>query len=179
LTVDADLAALRRYTDDVRAGGLALVSMMSTRVLLVEPDVAVRERLRNAAGRVSHIDGDAAFPVARTHLLSNPYDWVVTNIRLAAYNGLHLVHLAAAAGLPARFVVYADPRDLALAREAQRAGAFYETRDRVDRALAAFLRGSLPPQDRRNAEVRDRRRFMFRGGSRSTDGMGPEVASTN
>ena len=64
--------------------------MMSTRVLLVEPDGAVRERLRSVAGRFGHVDGDAAFPVAREHLLSNPYDWVMTNIRLAAYNGLHL-----------------------------------------------------------------------------------------
>jgi DNA-binding NtrC family response regulator len=152
--------------------------MMSTRVLLVEPDGAVRGRLRSVARRSGHVDSDAAFPVARAHLLSNSYDWVVTNIRLAAFNGLHLVHLAAAAGLPARFVVYADPRDVALAREAQRAGAFYESRDRVHRALAAYLRGSLPPQDRRNAEVRDRRRFTFRGGCRCTDGMGPEASAS-
>jgi DNA-binding NtrC family response regulator len=149
--------------------------MTSTRVLLVDPDSAVRQRLRSAAGRFRHIDDDSAFPVARAHLFSSPYDWVVTNIRLASYNGLHLVHLAAAAGLPARFVVYSDARDIALAREAQRAGAFYESRDRVHRALAVFLQGTLPPQDRRDAEVRDRRRFMFRGGCRCTDGLGPEV----
>jgi DNA-binding NtrC family response regulator len=153
--------------------------MMSTRVLLVEPDGAARERLRSVARRSGHVDSDAAFPVARAHLLSKPYDWVVTNIRLAAFNGLHLVHLAAAAGLPARVVVYADPRDVALAREAQRAGAFYESRDRVHRALAAYLRGSLPPHDRRNAEVRDRRRFMFRGGCRCTDGMAPEASASS
>ena len=148
--------------------------MMSTRVLLVEPDGAVRERLRSVAGRFGHVDGDAEFPVAREHLLSNPYDWVMTNIRLAAYNGLHLMHLAAAR-LPARFVVYADQQDVLLAREAQRAGAFYEARDQVRRTLAAYLRGTLPPHDRRNAQVRDRRRFMFRGGCRCTDGLGPEV----
>jgi DNA-binding NtrC family response regulator len=151
--------------------------MMSTKVLLVEPDGAMRERLRSVAGRFGHCDAHEAFPAARAHLLSKPYDWVVTNIRLAAYNGLHLVHLAAAAGRPARFVVYADPRDVALAREAQRAGAFYESRDRVHRALEAYLHGTLPPQDRRNAEVRDRRRFTFRGGCRRTDGMAPETSA--
>ena len=150
-------------------------SMMSTRVLLVEPDGAVRERLRGVAVRFGHVDGDAQFPAAREHLLSNPYDWLVTNIRLAAYNGLHLMHLAAAARLPARFVVYSDQQDVLLAREAQRAGAFYEARDQVHRALAAYLRSTLPPHDRRNAQVRDRRRFMFRGGCRCTDGLGPEV----
>jgi DNA-binding NtrC family response regulator len=150
--------------------------MMSTRVLLVEPDGAVRERLRSVAGRFGHVDGDAAFSVAREHLLSNPYDWVMTNIRLAAYNGLHLMHLAAAPSLPARFVVYADQQDVLLAREAQRAGAFYEGRDQVHRALAAYLRGSLPPYDRRNAQVRDRRRFKLRDGRRCTDGMGSQAS---
>jgi hypothetical protein len=61
--------------------------MMSTRVLLVEPDGAVRERLRSVAGRFGVVDSQAECPVAREHLLSNPYDWVVTNIRLAAHNG--------------------------------------------------------------------------------------------
>ena len=150
--------------------------MMSTRVLLVEPDGAVRERLRSVAGRFGHVDGDAAFSVAREHLLSHPYDWVMTNIRLAAYNGLHLMHLATAARLPARFVVYADQQDVLLAREAQRAGAFYEARDQIHRTLAAYLRGTLPSHDRRNAQVRDRRRFMFRGGCRCTDGRGSEAS---
>src|ERR1700682_2315029 len=149
---------------------------MSTGVLLVEPDGAVRERLRSVAVRFGHVDGDAQFPVAREQLLSNPYDWVVTNIRLAAYNDLYLVHFAAAARLPDRFVVYADQQDVLLAREAQRAGAFYETRDQVHRTLAAYLRGTLPTHDRRNVQVRDRRCFMFRGGCRCTDGIGPEAS---
>ena len=110
--------------------------MMSSWVLLVEPDGAVRERLRSVAVRFGHVDVDAQFPAARKHLLSNPYDWVVTNIRLTAYNGLHLMHLAAAARLRARFVVYADHQDVLLGREARRAGAFYEARDQVHRALA-------------------------------------------
>jgi DNA-binding NtrC family response regulator len=150
--------------------------MMSTRVLLVEPDGPVRERLLSVAGRFGHVDGDAEFPVARGYLLSNPYDWVVTNIRLAAYNGLHLMHLAAAARLSARFVVYADQQDVLLAREAQRAGAFYEARDQVHRALAAYLRATLPPHGRRDAHVRDRRRVHVSGGCRCTDGMGSEAS---
>jgi hypothetical protein len=44
---------------------------MSTRVLLVEPDHdAVREQLRSVAGGLGHV-GDAEFPHAREHLLSN------------------------------------------------------------------------------------------------------------
>jgi DNA-binding NtrC family response regulator len=140
----------------------------SQRVLLVEPDGGVRGRLREAVRELAHIDGDSDFRSARTHLFSKRYDWLVTNIRLSAYNGLHLVHLAQAARLSMRYLVYADRRDLVLAREAQQAGAFYESRDRMQRALAAYLRGTLPPQDRRNPAV-PTRHSVFRGGRRSTD----------
>ena len=142
----------------------------SQRVLLVDPDGLVRARLRDAVREIAHIDGDTDFRSARTHLFSKHYDWLVTNIRLEAYNGLHLVHLAETARLPMRFLVYADRRDLVLAREAQQAGAFYESRDRVQRALAAYLRGTLPSQDRRNPAV-PTRHSVFRGGRRSTDSL--------
>ena len=145
---------------------------MITRVLLVEPDGDLRERLRLAAGKFAHIDSHADFKVARLRLLSNPYDWVVTNIRLAAYNGLQLVHLAAAAELTSRVLVYADERDAALAREAQLAGAFYEVRRTVHRALPAYLRGAVPSRDRRNAEQPDRRGHL-RSGRRCSDLSSP------
>ena len=143
---------------------------MPTRVLLVEPDADLRERLRLAAGKLAILDSLADFKGARAQLLSNPYDWVVTNIRLAAYNGLQLVHLAAAVQLPARILVYADEQDGALAREAQLAGAFYELRRGVHRALPAYLRGAVPARDRRNAEQPDRRRLM-RSGRRCSDAI--------
>jgi hypothetical protein len=55
--------------------------------------------------------------------VAQPYEWVITNLRLQAYNGLHLLHLAGAAGLPARFLIYSDRFERTLAQEAQRAGA--------------------------------------------------------
>jgi hypothetical protein len=140
----------------------------SGRVLLVEPDAAWRAHLRDTVRHVADLDGDADFLAARTHLFSKPYDWLVTNIRLGAYNGLHLVHLAGISRPPIRFLVYGDQRDLWLAREAQRAGAFYEYRDRVDRALPAYLRSALPPQDRRNPAEPDRRADA-RGSRRCAD----------
>lgn len=141
------------------------------RVLLVEPDAVWRAHLRDTVRDVADLDGDADFLAARTHLFSKPYDWLVTNLRLGAYNGLHLVHLVQLAGIsqtPIRFLVYADRSDVWLAREAQRAGAFYESRDRVDRALPAYLRSALPPQDRRNPAVPDRRADK-RGSRRRAD----------
>jgi DNA-binding NtrC family response regulator len=140
------------------------------RVLLVEPDRARRAHLRDTVRDVADIDGDADFVTARTHLLAKPYDWLVTNTRLGAYNGLHLVHLARTSQLRIRAVVYADGHDLWLAQEAQRAGAFYESRERVDRALPAYLRAVLPTRDRRSPAEPDRRAAP-RGGRRRTDSV--------
>jgi len=137
-------------------------------VLLVEPDGQLRAQFGDAFGALAHIDMDTSFPAARTRLFAHPYDWLVTNLRLQAYNGLHLVHLAGSARLPVRILVYSDQPDMSLAREAQRLGAFYESRDCVHRALAAYLRGTLPRRDRRDPAVRDRR-VVFRGGRRCTD----------
>jgi hypothetical protein len=139
------------------------------RVLIAEPDSALRAHLRRAAAGRARLDGDSDFLSARAHLLSTPYDWVVTNLRLEAYNGLHLLHLASAAGLSARFLIYADRLDLTLALAAQRAGAFYESRHNVHRVLGEYLRGTLPPEDRRDLTRPDRRRTIFRHGRRCTD----------
>jgi hypothetical protein len=102
------------------------------------------------------------------------YDWLVCNLRLDAYNGLHLVHLAAAAGLPTKSLVYGERRDVSLAREAQRIGAFYESRDHLPHALLAYVQGQLPRTDRRDPIAADRRSF-FRGGRRAADSL-PAVA---
>lgn len=141
---------------------------MLKQLLLVEPDAWCRARLGAAARAHAHVDARADFLSARTRLLMKPYDWLVTNLRLRAYNGLHLVHLAASSGLVTRSVVYTEHHDPSLAREAQRAGAFYEKLEGLDRALGAYLAGMLPERDRRDIVRRDRR-VIFRGGRRSTD----------
>ena len=171
--IDAALGEAMGRAQDVTAPSHAFPRTEwagSERVLLVEPDTARRAHLHAAIRAVGDIDGDADFLMARTHLISKPYDWLFTNVRLGAYNGLHLVHLAGTARLPIRSLVYEDRRDLWVAREVQRVGAFYESGDRVDRALPAYLRGALPPQDRRNPAKPDRR-VTFRGGRRCTDSL--------
>ena len=96
---------------------------------------------------------------------SRPPDLLVTNLRLLAYNGLHLVHMADGR---TRCVVYSNYDDLVLAREVQAAGAFYERSTQLSRALAAYARAILPPRDRRNLTALDRRQTS-RGGRRCTD----------
>ena len=123
-----------------------------------------------AARRFADVEADVDFLCARAHLFSQPFDWLVTNIRLNAYNGLHLVHLASSAKLPVRTIVYAHHADVMLAREAQRAGAFYEPAEYMPLALPVYFRSALPERDRRTPESKDRR-ALFRGGRRSTDSL--------
>jgi DNA-binding NtrC family response regulator len=154
---------------------LRRASATSARVLLVEPDDAQRGHLRDVVRAVAEIDDVADFFNARRRLISKPYDWLLTNIRLGAFNGLQLVHLAETSRRPIRSGVYERHRDIWLAREAQRVGAFYESSGRVDRALPGYFRAALPEQDRRNPAEPDRR-IGARGGRRSTDST-PAAAS--
>jgi DNA-binding NtrC family response regulator len=146
---------------------------MSKRVLIVEPDPTVRASLRDSIRSIADVDACADFPAARARLSAISYDLLITNLRLDAYNGLHLVHLAADAGLPTRSLVYDEQQDISLAREAQRAGAFYESRDHLPRTLAAYVHGTLPSTDRRNPIGTDRRSGS-RGGRRLVDSV-PEI----
>ena len=89
----------------------------------------------------------------------------MTNVRLGAYNGLHLV-LASRNRSASRAIVYSDEREPGLAREAQQAGAFYEVGTRLPVTLATYFTGTLPVHDRRSPAAADRR-GLFRGGRRS------------
>lgn len=138
------------------------------RVLLVETDPGFRRRLEEVAGPISDVHAAGDFQAARNALMAGTFELLLTNIRLGAHNGLHLVYLARAAGLALRALVYSDPIDPVLAREAQRAGAFYEPLVRLPYSVAAYLRADLPAEDRRTPTVVDRR-GTFRGGRRRSD----------
>jgi hypothetical protein len=135
-------------------------------VLFVDPDASAADGLRRAAG-VS-VDACTDFATARARILSTQYDLLVANLRLEAYNALHLVYLARAAGVQTRAIVYTDTRDERLGRDVQDAGAFYETADRYVRALPSYLTRPLPARDRRSPACPDRR-GTFRGSRRTAD----------
>ena len=92
----------------------------------------------------------------------------MANVRLAAFNGIHLAYLAKMGPRPTRVMVYAGDHDRLLAAEVRAAGAFYERQDFVAFALTTFLVAELPEYDRRIA-VAGERRTVFRGGRRTTD----------
>jgi DNA-binding NtrC family response regulator len=139
------------------------------RILLVEADDVARGILEGAAAPLTEVESHRGFESARGRLCGAPFDLLVTNVRLGEYNGLHLVYLTSP-GRGARAIVYSDEHDVALAREVQRVGAFYEVSPGVPAMLAAYAKGVLPRRDRRNPGIPDRRE-PFRGGRRSSDSI--------
>jgi DNA-binding NtrC family response regulator len=134
-------------------------------VLFVDPDPLAQRAVIQALRSVAEVQVCSDFRDARSRLLSKPPDLLVTNIRLEAHNGLHLVHVAPS---QTRCLVYAADQDLALAGEVQAAGAFFERAPRLTRALASYVTARLPRRDQRDPGIIDRRN-SFRGGRRSTD----------
>ena len=135
-------------------------------ILLVDSNASSLRAAQNALRLVADVEACSDFQAARVRLLVRPPDLLVTNLRLQAYNGLHLVHLAA--GMPTRCIAYAEDDDLLLAREVQAAGAFYERSKRLLHALTAVRARHPSAPDRRRPTVLDRRQIL-RGGRRCTD----------
>jgi hypothetical protein len=134
--------------------------------LIVEPNPATSVIVQRVLAPTAEIVATSAFEQARAVLRDRPPQWLITNLRLAAYNGLHLVLLAPAG---TRSVVYSTaPLDPVLALEVQRRGAFYEPAMRLPSALPSYLNAALPMRDRRDVTTFDRR-AISRGGRRAAD----------
>ena len=140
------------------------------RVLLVDPSADSLGDIQRACQLIAEIEFAAEFSAARRSLLQHPPDLLATNLRLGAYNGLHLVYLARTAAPRSRSLVFTGNVDLSLVEEAQSIGAFFEPQHRMSHALPSYVRTILPPRDRRSPLATDRRKF-FRGGRRSADVM--------
>jgi DNA-binding NtrC family response regulator len=138
------------------------------RILLVEPDDVRRGLLEGAAGPVALLESHRNFETARARLFHAPFDFLITNLRLGPFNGLHLVYLSSSGDGAPRAIVYSDERDAGLAREVQRAGAFYEVGACLPVTLAGYVKGTLPDHDRRDPAIADRR-GVVRGGRRCWD----------
>jgi PleD family two-component response regulator len=145
---------------------MAVFSPMPRRVLLVEPHARSRKLFSSMLAGVADVDTCHDFLSARRTVCVTPYDVLVTQVRLGLYNGLHLAYLARPH--VQRRVVYAPSIDLIVAREAQLAGAFYETAERIPLVLLHYVTHALPSVDRRDPGCQDRRHDS-RGGRRVTD----------
>jgi DNA-binding NtrC family response regulator len=134
-------------------------------ILLVDPDPGAVRDAENLLRLMARVEVCVNFNHARDRMLSRPPDLLVANIRLREYNALHLVIRACT---QTRSIVYAAHHDPVLARDAQDIGAFYERSLRLASALVGYVTATLPPRDRRNTDMPDRRQFP-RGGRRSGD----------
>src|ERR1041384_1185891 len=136
--------------------------------MLVDPDRRVlqglEEALRGVAATVSFED----FTSARRSIGDLPVQLLVTNLRLQAFNGLHLVHLARNRSERVQCVVYDGECELGLARMARETGAFYERFERLPNTLVSYVLLELPAADRRGPARVDRR-HVSRGGRRAAD----------
>lgn len=150
---------------------------MLHRALLVDPDPDRIDALRRWIGNAVALTTCGTFRAARQQLLATRPALLITNIRLGSYNGLHLVYLATLADLDTRCVVYDEPADFHLIREAQRIGAFYERTSRLAFAVPSYFLTTLPDRDRRDA-CRVDRRGLFRGGRRATDLTPEQIHAT-
>jgi DNA-binding NtrC family response regulator len=146
--------------------------LMVKRVLVVDDDPWIWRDVRRTLKFLADVHTAGDFPAARRRLFDEPPDLLVTNLRLGAYNGLHLVHLASTASSSTRSIVYSSHPDFPLIEEAQRIGAFFEWPQRLVSAMPAYVRSFLPDRDRRSPRQVDRRQLV-RGGRRAADAVAP------
>ena len=135
------------------------------RVLIAEPHRSRLAATRRALRAIASTQGCSTFELAERRLRSAAPELLVTNLRLDPHRGIELVRLAEA---PTRSVVYMVPADPFALREAQDLGAFVEFWPRMPSALPSYVGANLPPRDRRDVTVVDRR-TLPRGGRRAAD----------
>jgi CheY-like chemotaxis protein len=108
-------------------------------VLFVDPDPVVRWRVQEMLEPIASVEACSDFDDARARLLTNPPDVLVTNLRLATHNGLHLVHLLRSAGVHARCLVFGTEADAPLAREVEAMDALFVQGFRLPDLLPSFV----------------------------------------
>ena len=138
-----------------------------TRVLFVDCDVRLGALIKRRCEPLADIELVTNFPAAKRRILQQEVHLLVTNLRLDAYNGLHLVYLASGSDAT-RCLVYSAFPDLTLIEEAQAAGAMYERAEALPYVLPSYIISTLPRRDRRSPLYADRR-HPFRGGRRAAD----------
>lgn len=120
-------------------------------VLIVDLDAERAWRLAHEVEAVADVEVATDFASARASLQTTAPAFLVTNLRLGAYNGLHLVYTAASANLPVRSVVYTETHTPGLAVEVELASATYETFDHLVSNLSTYITTEQPVPARRDS----------------------------
>jgi CheY-like chemotaxis protein len=139
---------------------------MPLHVLLVDDNSTNLAALKDVIGPLAEVDAVSDFQLAREMLRSSRYDRLVANLRLGAYNGLHLVHVA---GPDTRSVIYTEQPENWCRHEAQAAGAFYEHFVDLRSSIVGYLDETLPSANRVETDRGDSGAGAARGPAISDD----------
>jgi DNA-binding response OmpR family regulator len=115
----------------------------SLRVLVVDDEPALLDAVKYAFERVGHqVVACRSFEDARTRMLSEHFDALVTDVRLGAFNGLQLAVIARNKSPQLGIIVFSGYDDPVLRAEAADLGASYlvkpVTGERLLEELAKF-----------------------------------------
>ena len=99
---------------------------MQKRVIIVDDDLGVLEVMNRMLSRAGHIViGFNRFEDARAFLSRNRPDVLIADVRLGAYNGIHLAVQARECYTDVAIIVYSAYDDGVLRAEAERCGASF------------------------------------------------------
>ena len=121
------------------------MSNLLHRILVVAPTHDVADRIRRcAAGHEIVVRAD--FGSAKSELDRQPPDLLIAQVRLGAFNGLHLAIRAQGLGLPTQTILIGE-RDAVLESEARQQHARYLTLPLDEETLAATVHEMLSSAD--------------------------------
>src|SRR5262245_57492946 len=120
----------------------------SDTILLVDTRYAILRRIGDALTRAGyHVIQAATFEDAKHALMSKPLALLVSHLRLAAFNGLHLVHLGRLLHPAIGAIIISSGADLVLQDEAHRIGATLLVEPLHTTTLLATIAQIMEPDD--------------------------------
>jgi hypothetical protein len=142
---------------------------MGLPLLIVDPDWHVTDSLALEARKCwGSVTTQSSFEKAYEAIRLRRPLIVVTNAVVGKGQGVHLAQAAIRANPLAHSVIYGSLSDLVFARTSFNRCVFFERQTFVRHSLPRYLTANLPPVDRREVRVVDRR-TTFRGGRRASD----------
>jgi DNA-binding NarL/FixJ family response regulator len=120
---------------------------MVPRILIVDPDPVRQRHLAEAIGTAGIVESVADFQTARARLVATSPDFLIANLRLGEYNGVHLVYHAASAHIPVRAFVYTEKHEPGFAPDIEASGASYQTFRSLRTSVVAHLMADFMTAD--------------------------------
>jgi DNA-binding response OmpR family regulator len=135
--------------------GALVAAKTRPRILVVDEDSGTRTELQNLLADAGyHVAATARFVDATKALMTGAPDLLITELRLGAFNGLHLVMRGRGSRPEMRTIVLTRFPDRVLESEAQRLGAAYVVKPADPQNLLSIVAQTAPIQDERRSSPR-------------------------